>query len=149
MEPPDPDSAKDASLAENGCLLCKGTSPSLEKVFSGNHACFPCKGTNPSIAERRGSNPPPHMMLPSVDEAPQVPKQLGRSWSFSLIDLEESVMKDVDCNRREKEDFYDAEMLDTGNELHSQIEDRDYDTFCLPSSDTTSSDTFLNSRICR
>ncbi|GFZ00042.1 mitogen-activated protein kinase phosphatase 1 [Actinidia rufa] len=144
LESPDPYPAKDASLAENGCLLCKGTCPSLEKAFSGNHACFPCKGTNPSIAERRGSNPPPRMMLPSVDEAPQVPKQLVRSWSFSLIDLEDSVMKDAECNRSEKEAFYDA-----GNELHSQIEDREYDTFRLPSSDTTSGGTFLNNRISR
>ncbi|GFZ21207.1 mitogen-activated protein kinase phosphatase 1 [Actinidia rufa] len=148
FESPDPDSARDASLAENVCLRCKGTSPSSEKAFSGNHACFPCKGTNPSIAERRGSNPPPCIMSPSVDEAPQVPKQLVRSWSFSLIDLDDSVMKDVECNRSEKEAFYDTEMLDTGNELHGQIEDRDYDTFRLPSSDTTSSDTFLNSKIC-
>ncbi|KAL6969370.1 Phosphoric monoester hydrolase [Sarracenia purpurea var. burkii] len=104
LESPGPYPAKAvASLPENVCLLCKGRSyASLENTFSGNNSvrernlCFPCKGTNnPSIAERRGSNPPPCMRLPSVDETSQAPQHLIRSWSFSLPELEDCVMKDV------------------------------------------------------
>ncbi|GMP57827.1 hypothetical protein CsSME_00021740 [Camellia sinensis var. sinensis] len=156
LESPGPFPANNALLSEKACLHCKGTttSPPREKAFSDNHAqreandCFRCKGTTPSIAERRGSNPPPRMMLPSVDESSQVPRHLVRSWSFSLPDLEDTVMSDVECNRSDQEAIYelnseestlDADMLDTGNELHSRIEHRrDYDTSHLTSSDTRS-----------
>ncbi|XP_058193804.1 protein-tyrosine-phosphatase MKP1-like [Rhododendron vialii] len=146
LESPNPYRKNDTSLGENVCYLCKRTSHSWEKAFSGNHvltesnACFPCKGTTLSIAERRGSNPPPRMRLPSVDETSQVPQRLTRSYSFSLPDSEDSVMRDVECNQSEQEGFLDAEMVDVPpNELQCDIERREYDAFDLPSSDARSS----------
>uniref|UniRef100_A0A5B6YHI7 Putative Mitogen-activated protein kinase phosphatase 1 isoform 2 n=1 Tax=Davidia involucrata TaxID=16924 RepID=A0A5B6YHI7_DAVIN len=145
--------AKNASLAENACLLCKGTSPSLTEACSANHAlrmgntCLPCKGISPSIAERRGSNPPPPMMLPSVDEASQVPQNLVRSWSFSLPDLEDDMMMDVESNQCEQEGLYelnieeqilDADIFSAGDKFQSGNEAKlEFNTFHIPSSDTT------------
>ncbi|CBI16806.3 unnamed protein product, partial [Vitis vinifera] len=100
-------------------------------------------GTCPSIAERRGSNPPPRMLLPSVDEPPQVPPNLVRSWSFSLPDLDDVMMKDVDCDQFEHEGNGEELMLDgehfgTGNELESEIEDKKvYGNFYVPLGDTS------------
>ncbi|GFY91461.1 mitogen-activated protein kinase phosphatase 1 [Actinidia rufa] len=119
LQSPNPYPANNVSQAETACLVSKGTSPSLTKAFSDNHAlkeaniCLPCKKTTPSIAERRGSNPPPRMMLPTVGEPSQVPRCLVKSWSFSVPILEEDVMRDVKGSQ-------------------------EYDTFRLPSSDTTS-----------
>lgn len=123
---------RNTSLAENSCLLYKET-PLPAEQFSGNgtlkvaNASFPCKGISPSIAERRGSNPPPRMVLPSVDEASQVPKNLVRSWSFSLPDLEDDVMKDVDCNQFEHEGNREELIFDAGFESHSKMEDKKED----------------------
>ena len=149
LEPTDPFCVKNGSSAEDPCLLYKGTQTSLEEDFSANHAlngantCFPCKGTCPSIAERRGSNPPPRMLLPSVDEPPQVPPNLVRSWSFSLPDLDDVMMKDVDCDQFEHEGNGEELMLDgehfgTGNELESEIEDKKvFGNFYVPLGDTS------------
>ncbi|XP_041013206.1 protein-tyrosine-phosphatase MKP1-like isoform X2 [Juglans microcarpa x Juglans regia] len=79
------------------------------------------------FAQRRGSNPPPRMMLPSVDELPQVPKNLIRSWSFSLPDLEDDLMKDVDCNQSEHEGDREELMLDAGFELPCESENKKED----------------------
>jgi hypothetical protein len=56
--------------------------------------CLPCKGISPSIAERRGSNPPPLMILPSVEKPSKPPRNLVKSWSFSLPDIADDTMKD-------------------------------------------------------
>ncbi|KAG6654904.1 hypothetical protein CIPAW_05G178100 [Carya illinoinensis] len=69
------------------------------------------------LAQRRGSNPPPRMMLPSVDELPQVPKNLIRSWSFSLPDLEDDLMKDVSCNQSEHE----GDMIDKVEQVKTPV----------------------------
>ncbi|GFY88208.1 mitogen-activated protein kinase phosphatase 1 [Actinidia rufa] len=154
LESPNPYPANNISQAETACFLCQGTIPSLTKAFSDNQAlkeaniCLPCKKTTPSIAERRGSNPPPRMMLPTVDEPSKVPRLLVRSWSFSLPILEDEVMRDVEGNQCEEVVFYDlnreqsfldADMADACNELHSDHENiREFNTFRLPSSDTTS-----------
>lgn len=132
-ESTDPLPYKGASLEENSCLLNKQTPQPVEQ-FSGNptlraaNISFPCKGTAPSIAERRGSNPPPRMLLPSIDEPSQRPKNLVRSWSFALPDLEDDVMKDVDCNQYEHEGNGEAVMLDVGFEVLSEIEKQKEDT---------------------
>ncbi|XP_059633658.1 protein-tyrosine-phosphatase MKP1-like [Cornus florida] len=140
LESSDMHPVKNTSLAEKVCVHCKGTSPlhSPTGAFSAEHAlrvantCFPCKGTSLSIAERRGSNPPPRMMLPSVDEASQVPRTLERSCSFSLPDLEDEMMTDGKCNQFEQEGFYelnreeqmlDADIFSAGNGFQSGIED--------------------------
>ncbi|XP_041013205.1 protein-tyrosine-phosphatase MKP1-like isoform X1 [Juglans microcarpa x Juglans regia] len=129
-EPTDPFARKNASF--NSCLPYKET-PLAAEQLSGNHTLrmenisLPYKGTSPSIAERRGSNPPPRMMLPSVDELPQVPKNLIRSWSFSLPDLEDDLMKDVDCNQSEHEGDREELMLDAGFELPCESENKKED----------------------
>lgn len=133
MEHTDPYPAKNASVEESACLVCKGPS-SPEDVFSANDApkapytCLPCRESSPSIAERRGSNPPPRMMLAVVEDACQVPKNLGRSWSFSLPDFEDHIMRDD----VEEEDFYDTEdpMLVADSELQSGRKDEDYYDAC-------------------
>lgn len=123
---------KNTCLADNYSLVYKETSLPSEQ-FSGTHTLIgenvslPCKGTSPSIAERRGSNPPPRMVLPSVDEHSQVPKSLVRSWSFSLPDLEDDVMKDVDCNQFVHEDSTEDLIFDTGFESFSEMEDKKED----------------------
>ncbi|KAK8478855.1 hypothetical protein V6N13_090425 [Hibiscus sabdariffa] len=96
LEATDLSSIKNVSSAENSYF----ENVSSKKLFSPDltlrveNPCLPCKGTSPSLAERRGSHPPPRMRLPSMD-AP-VPRKLIRSLSFSLPDLDDSVMTDVD-----------------------------------------------------
>ncbi|XP_057502722.1 protein-tyrosine-phosphatase MKP1-like [Actinidia eriantha] len=74
MQCPNPYPANNVSQAETACLVSKGTSTSLTKAFFDNHAlkeaniCLPYKKTTLSIAERRGSNPPARMMLPTASE---------------------------------------------------------------------------------
>lgn len=69
----DLNTAKSASVEEGAPLPFEGASLS-EDTFSAAHALrmgnsySPCRGRPLSLAERRGSNPPPRMMLPSVDE---------------------------------------------------------------------------------
>ncbi|KAM7269798.1 hypothetical protein ACFE04_025295 [Oxalis oulophora] len=94
----------------------KETFSSPGRLFSSNHTqrvpnlCLPCKGSSPSIAERRGSNPPQLMILPSVEKPSKkiVPRNLVRSWSFSLSDLADGgpYQLEHDGNR-------DEPMLDT------------------------------------
>uniref|UniRef100_A0A2P2JDK5 Protein-tyrosine-phosphatase MKP1 n=1 Tax=Rhizophora mucronata TaxID=61149 RepID=A0A2P2JDK5_RHIMU len=99
--------------------LYKETLPSPAKAFFSNNApgvenaYFPSKGTLPSIAERRGSNPPPWMLLPSVDESSQVPRNLIRSWSFSLPDVDEDTMIDIHPEPSDDGSVKEEQMLDT------------------------------------
>ncbi|XP_052185148.1 protein-tyrosine-phosphatase MKP1-like [Diospyros lotus] len=135
--------ANDASLEENYASPCKGkVFPRNQASMEANHS-FPCKGTIPSIAERRGSNPPPRMMLSSVDETPQAPRRLVNSWSFALTDLEDDLPMDVDCSHSEEEIFYqlnreesmpDADIVDATNEIQNCIENREDNIFQIPSS---------------
>ncbi|KAK9276195.1 hypothetical protein L1049_005726 [Liquidambar formosana] len=148
LESTDLFSAKNVSLAENSCLLSRGTPPSPTKAFSANHAarvahtCLPCKGTCPSIAERRGSNPPP-LMLPSAEKPPQVPRNLVRSCSFSLSDLDDDMMKDVEYNQFEhecnkEEPLLDADVVCAGNESQHEIDNNGkHGNFYFPSHHTT------------
>ncbi|KAE9587784.1 hypothetical protein Lalb_Chr23g0277641 [Lupinus albus] len=46
------------------------------------------------IAEHRESNPRPRMLLSLVNESPCDHKNLVRSQSFSLLGLDDNVMKD-------------------------------------------------------
>ncbi|WRX14711.1 Dual specificity phosphatase [Theobroma cacao] len=133
LEATDLFSVKNVSSPDNSCLPCKETFPSPTQTFSSDltsraaNTCLPCKGTSPSIAERRGSHPPPRMLLPSVDEAG--PRNLVRSWSFSLPDLDDDVMNQLDCNQYEPEDNREELMLDSeavaaSLESHSGTEDK-------------------------
>ncbi|XVF02581.1 hypothetical protein REPUB_Repub04eG0187000 [Reevesia pubescens] len=135
---------KNISSPDNSCLPYKEVFPSPTKTFSSDltlrvaNTCVPCKGTSPSLAERRGSHPPPRMLLPSVDEA--VPRNLVRSWSFSLPDLDDDAMNDVDCNQYEPEDnreelMLDAEAVGASIESHSETEDKREYGECHPQFD--------------
>lgn len=118
--------------------LCEETAFSLSKVFSPNHtsgvanSCFPCKGNFPSIAERRGSNPPPRL-LPSAGKPSIVPRNLVRSWSFSLTDLENDEVKDMDNNQivhegDREELMLNADLACASNDSHDKIKDKkEYD----------------------
>lgn len=135
LEATDPFYAKNAPSADNFCLPYKETPSSTRKVFSDNRALrlddtsSPGKGiSTSSIAVRRGSNPPSLMLLPSVDEAAQVPKNLVRSWSFSLLDLEDDEMKDVHNEQFEhvssrEEQMLDANTSSAGDSAESEFEE--------------------------
>ncbi|KAM0961998.1 hypothetical protein ACFX2I_021184 [Malus domestica] len=119
----DPSHVKNISLADNSSLLFKKSPSSPTEAFSPNctlevtNTGLPCKGISPSIAERRGSNPPPRMLVPPVDESPKVPSNLVRSWSFSLPDLGDDAM-DTDCNQSENGNNGEELMLDVDNSHH-------------------------------
>ncbi|KAF8040749.1 hypothetical protein BT93_B2852 [Corymbia citriodora subsp. variegata] len=126
-------SIKHGPLMINSCLPNKETSPSPREACSATqalkatNASLPCKGASPSIAERRGSNPPPRMMLPTVDEPPRVHRNLVRSWSFSLDD---SHMEDSECSQADTEGhegytevlMSDADSMKSGMELENDVE---------------------------
>ncbi|KAK8522528.1 hypothetical protein V6N13_115495 [Hibiscus sabdariffa] len=132
LETTDLSSIKNFSSTENSCLPNKESFPSSKKPFSFDltlrteNPCLPCKGTSLSLAERRGSHPPPRMRLPSAD-AP-VPRKLVRSWSFSVPNLDDSVMNDIDRNEYEPEESREELMLDVEAvatiESHSRTEDK-------------------------
>ncbi|KAJ1405340.1 Tyrosine specific protein phosphatases domain [Sesbania bispinosa] len=111
LESAEPFYFKDASFSERE----RSPSPHKEAVTSsseaflandtlvGTNSYFPCKGSYPSIAERRGSNPPPLMLLPSVSESSHTHKITVRSQSFTLPDLDDNLMKDVSCKKSDRE----------------------------------------------
>ncbi|XP_027366756.1 protein-tyrosine-phosphatase MKP1-like [Abrus precatorius] len=110
LESAEPFYVKDASFAESSSLLHKeAVSSSSSEAFLANHtleganSCVPCKGSYPSIAERRGSNPPPRMLLPSASEPSHSHKIQVRSQSLSLPDLDDNLMKDVSCKQSDRE----------------------------------------------
>uniref|UniRef100_F6HRF2 Protein-tyrosine-phosphatase MKP1 n=1 Tax=Vitis vinifera TaxID=29760 RepID=F6HRF2_VITVI len=117
--------------------------------FSADHAqngastCLPCKGTSPTTAKHGGSNLPPRMLVPSVDEPPPVPRNLVRSWSLSLPDLDDVMMKDVNCGQFQREGngeepVLEAEHFSDGNKLQSENEDeKEYGDLYVPLSDTS------------
>ncbi|KAK7247376.1 hypothetical protein RIF29_42258 [Crotalaria pallida] len=93
---------KDASFSDGFFSLPKEAASSPSEAFSanrpsgGSNSYLPSKGSSPpSLAERRGSNLPPRMVLPSVNESPRSHKVLVRSQSFSLPDLDVNLKKDV------------------------------------------------------
>ncbi|KAK8582898.1 hypothetical protein V6N13_069664 [Hibiscus sabdariffa] len=127
LEAIDLSSIKNVSSTENSCFPSSKKSFSPDLTLRAENPCLPCKGTSPSLAERRGSHPPPRMRLPSVD-AP-VPRKLIRSWSFSLPDLDDSVMTDID--QYEPEDDREELMLEVetvaSTKSHRRTEDeREY-----------------------
>ncbi|CAK9176010.1 unnamed protein product [Ilex paraguariensis] len=148
MQSKDLYSANNSSLGESACVNCKKAASSSEETFSTNHAsgvantCLPCKGISPSIAERRGSNPPPPMMLPPVDDASHVSTNLVRSCSFSLPDLEDEMMRDLECKQFDEEGSYEmdreervleAEIDMVGDEFQNGLDNEiEYDTSHYP-----------------
>ncbi|MED6168266.1 hypothetical protein PIB30_010327 [Stylosanthes scabra] len=90
--------AKDASLLDNSSLFHKKGDVFLaDQTSAGSNFFLPLKECSPSIAVRRGSNPPPRMLLPSsVTESshPHRSKIHVRSKSFSLPELDDSFVKE-------------------------------------------------------
>ncbi|PRQ40131.1 putative protein-tyrosine-phosphatase [Rosa chinensis] len=130
LDSADPLCIKHSSIADSSQLPFKESLSSPREAFSANrtlevtNTCSTCKGISPSIAERRGSKPPPLMLLPSVEESPKVSRNLVRSWSFSLPDLDDDLM-DTDCNQAENVSNREELMLDVDignpeNELQSE-----------------------------
>ncbi|XP_050372971.1 protein-tyrosine-phosphatase MKP1-like isoform X2 [Argentina anserina] len=119
LDSADPLCIKHSPLADSSRLLFKESPSSPREALSADitlevtNTCLTCKGISPSIAERRGSRPPPLMLLPSVEESPKVTRTLVRSWSFSLPDLDDDLM-DTDCNQ--------AENASNGDELMSGVD---------------------------
>ncbi|CAL0327972.1 unnamed protein product [Lupinus luteus] len=93
---------KDTPFLESSSLLHKEVISSPAEAFLANHTLeganyyLPSKKSSMSIAERRGSDPPPRMLLSLVNESPCVHKNLVRPHSFSLFGLDDNVMKG-DC----------------------------------------------------
>ncbi|KAH7515728.1 hypothetical protein FEM48_Zijuj10G0057200 [Ziziphus jujuba var. spinosa] len=118
LDSTDPFFVKTVPLLDTSNIPYKENTPSSPETFYANpslRGASPCtsgKGIAPSIAERRGSNPPPLMLLPSIDEPPPVPRNLVRSWSFSIPDEEDDVMEDTDFSQSENEDDGDEVMLE-------------------------------------
>lgn len=138
LDSTDPFSMKSAPLVDKSNIRDKDTTPSQPQAFYANHSLrvvSPCKsgkGICLSIAERRGSNPPPRMLLPSIDEPLPVPKNLVSSWSFSTLDIEDDVMADFDFSQSEGEGNRDEVMLEVdscnlGKELQ-RIEHKEEDS---------------------
>ncbi|KAK6937056.1 Dual specificity phosphatase, catalytic domain [Dillenia turbinata] len=140
LESTDPFFPKTAAPAENAFSLGKEAASSEKEAFPTYHSVrvantsVPCKAACPSIAERRGSNPPPRMLLPTIGEAPRVPGRLARSCSFSQPDVDVDMVDDNDSSQSEhercdgEEAMIDADMISSGNESHNKVENvEDYD----------------------
>ncbi|KAL3501110.1 hypothetical protein ACH5RR_035559 [Cinchona calisaya] len=148
MQSKDLISAKNVLLVEGAPLLCEGNSSpedfSAPHAFRMSNTCSPCTGRSLSLAERRGNNPPPRMMLPSVDETSQVPVKSVRSCSFSLPDLEDEMITEVDCGElsrksslemNREETMVDADIFMTDTEIQTGVEDKRFETCHLPQND--------------
>lgn len=95
---------QNSSIIDNFCLHHKETHPIFVESFSSYHPTLKPENTNltsrgacPSIAERRGSHPPPRMLLPSIEEACKVQRKIVRSSSFSLPDLDDDLLEISGC----------------------------------------------------
>ncbi|KAK7399610.1 hypothetical protein VNO78_10795 [Psophocarpus tetragonolobus] len=102
LESAEPFHVKNASSSETSSLIQKQAVSSSSEGFLANPTLLGTKSTltakvvsYPSIAERRGSNPPPRMLLPSATESHRARKIRARSRSFSLPALDDTFMKDV------------------------------------------------------
>lgn len=135
LEPTEPFYVKALSFSENSPLLHKDdVSSPKEEAYSANRN-LPCKGSSPSIAERRGSNPPPRMLLPSVNESSHDHPSLVRSQSFSLPDLDDNVMKDFTCKQSGHESnakglLPDANISSGGESQSKNNDNEDHMVLC-------------------
>ena len=146
IEPTEPFYAKDLSFSENSLLLQAVSSPKEEPFCASPmgeiNTYFPSEGSSPSLAVRRGSNPPPRMFLPSINESShnhtnmvRSHAKLVRSQSFSLPDLDDGdVMEDVslkqsdddEFNGKGKEPIENADASSGSGESQSENNDSDH-----------------------
>ncbi|KAK7387540.1 hypothetical protein VNO78_28423 [Psophocarpus tetragonolobus] len=141
LESAEPFCVKDASFSENSSLLHKDDASSTLEKFSANHTVggansntnLSLKGSSLSIAERRGSNPPPLMLLSTASESSLIPKNLVRSLSFTLPDLDDNVMKGDSSQQSDHENkgkwlISDDYVISSGVEPQSEIDKEDRGT---------------------
>ncbi|KAJ1379973.1 Tyrosine specific protein phosphatases domain [Sesbania bispinosa] len=133
LESTEPFYDKDVSFSGSSSLLHKEDVSSPSESFLANHTLggansnLPLKGSFLSIAERRG-NPPPRMLLSSINESSHVHKNLVRSQSFSLPDLDDNMMKDDGCKQSDHENYgkwlvSDDGIISSGVESQGEIND--------------------------
>uniref|UniRef100_A0A7N0TF03 Protein-tyrosine-phosphatase MKP1 n=1 Tax=Kalanchoe fedtschenkoi TaxID=63787 RepID=A0A7N0TF03_KALFE len=113
-------SPKDGSVAGDLCIHTSNPAQAAELCAN---ACLHCEGP-PFIAERRGTHPPPMMILPSVDKPPRVPRTLVRSSSFSLPDLKIG-RRPLDCST----DAQDQMLYEDSSELEDEFRSEDRTDF--------------------
>jgi len=127
---------KDASLSESSSLLHKEVVSSPSEAFSARHTLvggnpyLPLKGPSLSIAARRGSNPPPRMLLSSANDSSHVHKNLVRTQSFSLPDLDDNMMMDDSYKQHDLENKVkwltsDDDIISSSVEPQSEINDKE------------------------
>ncbi|XP_022891456.1 protein-tyrosine-phosphatase MKP1-like [Olea europaea var. sylvestris] len=118
------DPVKNGSSEESACLPLRGSSPLPEEAFSATRALRAASfsfRTSPSLAERRGSSPPPRMMLPSVDEASHASTN---SMSLSFY-IEDEIMQDIEYNNFKHERSLETNREDPAYGAHSYAADND------------------------
>ncbi|XP_059280598.1 protein-tyrosine-phosphatase MKP1-like [Lycium ferocissimum] len=103
----------------------KATPVTAEEAFPTSRAlrrtnsCLEYKEASLSLAERRGSHPPPRMMLRSNDDSISV--KLVRTSSFSLTNFGDNTVKCVESDNLNDGDFADTSkeelMLDAGSSI--------------------------------
>jgi len=126
---------KDLSFSTSSSLLNKEvllSSPSesfsTDHTLGGENSYLPSKGSFLSIAQRRGSNIPPRMLLPSVNESSKVHKSLVRSQSFNLPDLD--VKKNNSYNKSDNENskkclIADDDIISSAVEHQNEISSKE------------------------
>ncbi|KAL2903431.1 Protein-tyrosine-phosphatase MKP1 [Bienertia sinuspersici] len=112
--------------------LSKAILPDTDVITEGfgpyvHHDDFSLPGprTSPSIAERRGSNPPPLMLLPTADSA-CVTSSLVRSWSFSLPDLGNEMKSEVGNMELDEKSISRNMETFTGKQKNIKLQIMDY-----------------------
>ncbi|XP_045812936.1 protein-tyrosine-phosphatase MKP1-like isoform X1 [Trifolium pratense] len=127
---------KDVSFSTNSSLLNRevlslpSESFSPDHTLGGENSYLPSKGSFLSIAARRGSHIPPPMLLTSVNESSKVRKNLVRSQSFPLPDLDVNVMKDGSCNKSDNENsgkwlIANDAIISSGAEQQNEINNKE------------------------
>ncbi|CAN4124033.1 unnamed protein product [Withania somnifera] len=130
----DPNFVKNDFFKLSSSLICKGTTLLAEEAFPTCRAlrransCLQYKEASPSLAERRGSHPPPMMMLRSNDDSTRISVKLVRTSSFSLPNFEDNTMKCDDgdfADACKEEIMLDAENSISDNQLQSGVQPED------------------------
>nr|XP_016456963.1 PREDICTED: protein-tyrosine-phosphatase MKP1-like isoform X1 [Nicotiana tabacum]XP_016456964.1 PREDICTED: protein-tyrosine-phosphatase MKP1-like isoform X1 [Nicotiana tabacum] len=125
----DPNFVKNDSFKESSSLLCKETSLPAEEAFPTCHtlgqanSCLLYKEAFPSLAERRGSHPPPRMMLRCNDDSTQISAKLVRTSSFSLPSFGDDTIKCLECDNLNDGDFADTSKEELMLDAESSITD--------------------------
>ncbi|KAL2559880.1 protein-tyrosine-phosphatase MKP1-like [Forsythia ovata] len=125
------DPVKSGSSEESTCLPLRVSSPPPQEAFSASSAlraaCLSFRGTSPSLAERRGSSPPPRMMLPSVDEASHATTNSTNLWFY----VKDDIMQDDEYNNFRHEGSLETNREEPMYDAHSYAAENDPFGSCL------------------